>query len=237
MHFTDEQHEALYQAYCEDLLVTIEACNSFGQEFTVIGKIASVLGEEIPELNPDPEEIYAGVFDNSIILEFPDKTQKEDDLRSKYNAIFFNTLESEESKLSNFLIKRIRNDKTGQILFENKTKEYKHQVSKGVTRFYNYNLNKKMLGKPTASAHNDNFFWLYNLVGKPININDLTGVLFCADSVTKSGDIMLHFIDCMQFKTTAFSSDSKITLEGGVVKIDSPEQITLVTNREETKEF
>lgn len=224
MNFTDKEWETLYKAHCEKVDLLVIACNGMGQEFSIIGKIAAVMGNEIPELNAEPNEMYAAVLDNCIVLDCGNRDEEaKNAYRTKYSAPMFTTLEKGSESLSNFFIRRIYTNKKGlkrlgikeKLLYENP--DYQQFKTLGELKQNAYLKSQLNNGMTTAEKG----LALSYLVGRPINIDDNTGILYYVDRVERNGNMNIHYINGREFKTMSIPSNISFDLnDNGVVVFD-----------------
>ena len=231
MEFTDKQFDKLFEAYQEDEEIEVVACNGFGQEFTVIGTIATVKGDEIAELGADPNVFYGGVSDNAISLEFEDDEDAEsvsaEKYRSNYATRFFTSLNHQKGLnysedtiyvLSNFLVKSIKILSKKEIVFKNNG-EYESFKFKGQIRLYNLRQKQKEEGKllPEDIELVKN---LNKYIGKPINVNGTKGILYLVEGYSDNENIILQYAVINDLERVEFPAHSKIEENGnGVLEI------------------
>lgn len=216
MSFTEEEIDRLFDAHSNFDYVEVTGCNGFGQEFCVSGRIAVVTTDEFPELAGEEEFYYAGIANNSVVIDYGDVLEESEDVyRTSHSAIMFTIPKNGDTiSLLKFYISKIINKKTNKVLYYEP--EY-YQFKKNRQLNYKLHYNKQLRhGKIPAALDIDGTKFVQQ-IGKPMSINGKNGIIYLADEVTPKGDILLYYYDCRTFNSLIVDSNSKYALKNGIV--------------------
>ena len=211
MFLSKKVSDDLYETYKNNDNLIITACNGMGQEFTTIGKIATIQGRELPEATDNLEADFAGILQNCIFVEF---AAKPDQYRSDYCSIFYTDLEYCEVNL--LFIKEIKHRRTGKTLFVNKDYEEYYKLGRAnITEYGKLMLAKKI----TPAMFNGIGAELNNYIGHPINIYNQKGIITFIDNASQ-GNISVFYSNFVHVSCIEIPKSSIIEIQkNGVIKV------------------
>ena len=225
MFFTNDVLDRLCQAHDNYERLIVNACNGLGQEFVVKGRIATITGREFPELGEDDDEFLIAVVNNGLVLdcgEF-DETEENADVeyRTKYSAIMFtDPAPNLKSTFINFFIKNIVSDENRDVIYYNQDYDkIKKFCDKNFWAHYNNQLKK---GIVPAILDPDGVQFSQK-VGKPMNINGTSGLLYCVDQVLPDGSLKIYHIDFRKLMTTTIDRAHECAVKKGIVTTKAKE--------------
>ena len=216
MEFTQKEYKALCDTFLNDEAIIITGCNFIAQEFETTGKLAQIkAGELFPDAeNPDLDAI--GVTNDTIIVEFEKK--EEGKLRTPYSASFVTDLYADDPH--NLVIKDIKLKKSKKVIYTNKDYEDHYTFFRESLIEYDKQLLRNNI---TPACMNTTCQNLTNYIGRPINVNGETGVLYLVDSYCK-GQILIYLLDFKDLLEIKIPATSKIEIGKTLIKIDKTEK-------------